>query len=138
MAAIAVTAASVLGSSQAVHVTNYTFAATVTAGQIVFLNSANQWALADSDGALGTSLTAVRGIAANGGSINQPADVIISDPDFTPGGTLTNGLAVYLFTTPGSISQADIPATPAYPVFCGVAKSTTKMNLQFVASGVII
>lgn len=138
MAAIAITAASVLGSSQAVHVTNYTFAATVTAGQVVYLNSANQWALADSDGALGTTLTATRGIAANGGAVNQPADVITSDPDFTPGGTLSNGLAVYLFTTAGAISQADIPTTAAYPVVCGVAKSTTKMNLQFVASGAII
>lgn len=138
MAAIAITAANVIPSSAAQIVSNYTYAATVTAGQVVFLNSANQWALADSDGALGTALNATRGISVNGGSINQPAQVCISDTDFTPGGTLTNGLSVYLFTTPGSISQADIPATPAYPVFCGVAKSTTKMNLQFVASGVII
>lgn len=138
MAAISITASSVIASSAAVIVSQYQYAATVTAGQVVYLNSANQWALADSDGALGTTLTAVRGVALNGGAVNQPAQVCISDSDFTPGGTLSNGLAVYLFTTAGAISQADIPTTGAYPVVVGVAKSTTKMNLTFVASGAII
>lgn len=139
MAAISITAASVIPSAQAVILSNYAFGATVTAGQVVYLNrSTNQWNLADSDGNLGTGINDLRGIALNGGAINQPAQVCIYDPDFTPGGTLSNGLAVYLFTTAGALSFADIPTTAAYPVIMGLAKSTTKMVLNPIASGVVI
>lgn len=138
MAAISITAGSVIASAAAIILSQFTFAAAVTQGQVVYKNSNNQWALADSDGALGTGINDLRGIALNGGSLNQPAQVCIADPDFTPGGTLSNGLAVYLFTTPGAMSFADIPTTAAYPVFLGLAKSTTKMNLNPSASGVII
>lgn len=140
MAAIAITAASVVASAAATLRKEFSFAATVTAGQVVYLNSSNQWALADSDGNLGTGINDLRGFALDGGAVNQPATVCVADPDFTPGGTLSNGLAVYLFTTAGAISFADIPTTGAYPVLMGIAKSTTKMNFPFggVASGVII
>lgn len=139
MAAIAITAASVLASSAAVIRKEYTAGATITAGQVVYLNTSNQWVLADSDAAAtGNGITDLRGIALNGAASGQPLSVCVSDTDFTPGGTLTNGLAVYLFTTAGAISQADIPSTGAYPVCLGVAKSTTKMNLNPTASGAII
>jgi len=138
MAAISITAASVIASAAATHRKEYTFAATVTAGQLVYLNGSSQWALVDTDGGLGTGINDLRGIAANGGAINQPADVITDDPDFTFGGTLSNGLAIYGFTTAGAISFADIPAANAYPVLVGLAKSTTKGILRPMASGVII
>lgn len=140
MAAIAITAASVLASAAATYRNEYSFAATVTQGQLVYLNAASQWALVDSDGGLGTGLNDLRGFAQNAGAINQPASVVVADPDYTPGGTLSNGLAVYAFTTAGAITFADIPTTAAYPVFMGLAKSTTKMNMPYsgVASGVII
>lgn len=139
MAAIAITAASVVASSAAVIRKEYTFGATVTAGQVVYLNTSNQWVLADSDAAsTGNGISDLMGIALNGGSSGQPAAVCVEDTDFTPGGTLTNGLAVYLFTTAGAISQADIPTTAAYPVVLGVAKSTSKMVLRRVASGAVI
>lgn len=138
MAAISITPANVLASATAIIERNYNFAATVTQGQVVYLNTSSQWALADSDTTSGTSLTARVGIALNAGSIGQPAQVVTKDTDFTLGGTLTNGLAIYLFTTPGAVSQADIPTTAAYPVILGVAKSTTKINFNPTASGVII
>lgn len=138
MAAISITAANVIASVTATKRYEYSYAATVTAGQLVYLNASNQWALVDSDGNLGCGLNDTRGISLNGGASNQPAIVCTADTDFTPGGTLTNGLAVYNFTTPGAISQADIPSTAAYPVVVGLAKSTTKMNLLFVASGAVI
>lgn len=140
MAAIAITAASVIASAAATVRSEYTFAATVTPGQLVYLNAASQWALVDSDGNLGCGINDLRGIALNGGAINQPAQVCVADPDFTPGGTLSNGLAIYNFTTPGAITFADIPTTAAYPVVVGIAKSTTKMNMPYsgVASGVVI
>jgi len=138
MAAISQTAANVLASASAIVERNYNFGATVTAGQIVYLNAASKWVLADSDGGLGTAITSKIGMALNGGSDGQPADVVVKDTDLAPGGTLTNGLAVYLFTTAGAISQADIPTTGAYPVCLGVAKSTSKMNFNPTASGAII
>lgn len=138
MAAISITAANVIASAAAVTRKEYAFGATITAGQLVYLNSSNQWALVDLDGNLGTGLNDVRGVALNGGAINQPAVVVTSDTDFTPGGTLTNGLVVYGFTTAGAISQADIPGSGAYPVVVGIAKSTTKMNLNCFASGAVI
>jgi hypothetical protein len=138
MAAISITAASVLASSSAVVSKEYTFGATVTAGQAVYLNSSNQWVLADSDAAAtGNGINDKQGLALHGGASGQPAAVVLEDPDFTPGGTLTNGLAVYLFTTAGAIAH-DVPTTPAYPVCFGVAKSATKMNLRRVASGAVI
>lgn len=140
MAAIAITAASVIASAAATIRVEFSFAATVTAGQLVYLNAASQWALVDSDGNLGCGINDLRGIALNGGAINQPAQVCVADPDFTPGGTLSNGLAIYNFTTPGAITFADIPTTTAYPVVVGIAKSTTKMNMPYsgVASGAVI
>lgn len=138
MAAISITAANVLASAAATIRREYAFGATVTAGQLVYLNSSNQWALVDQDGNLGTGLNDLRGIALNNGGINQPAAVCTADPDFTPGGTVSNGLVVYGFTTAGAITFADIPTTAAYPVVVGLAKSATKMVLNIFASGVVI
>lgn len=139
MAAIAITAANVLASAAAVFSREYSFGyAAATAGQLVYRNSSNQWALVDLDGNLGTGLNDFRGITYNGGGLNQPAVVVTSDPDFTPGGTVSNGLVVYGFTTAGAISFADIPTTAAYPVVVGIAKSATKMNLNIFASGAVI
>lgn len=140
MAALSVTAASVVASSQATIRREFTRAsAAQTAGQLVYLNSSNQWALLDSDAsASGNGLNDLVGVTLDGGGINQPASVCTRDPDFTPGATLTNGLVVYNYTTAGAISQADIPTTAAYPVAVGIAKSTTKMNLNPTASGAVI
>jgi hypothetical protein len=138
MAAIAITAANVLASASAIVERGYNFGAAVTQGQVVYLNTSNQWVLADADTTSGTALTAKVGIALNGGSSGQPASVCLSDTDFTLGGTMTNGKTQYLFTTPGAISEADIPTTAGYPVILGVAKSTTKMNFRPLASGVVI
>jgi hypothetical protein len=138
MAAVSITAANVIASAAATIRKEYSFAATVTAGQLVYLNASNQWALCDTDGGLGTGINDLRGIALNGGAINQPASVCTDDPDFTFGGTVSNGLAIYGFTTAGAISFADIPTTAAYPILVGIAKSATKGILRPMASGVII
>jgi hypothetical protein len=138
MAAISITAANVLASAAAVVRREFTFGATVTAGQAVYLNTSNQWVLADSDAAAtGNGILDTMGIALNGGAAGQPASVCIEDTDFTPGGTLTVGSTVYLFTTAGAIAH-DVPANPSYPVVLGVAKSTSKMVLRRIATGVIV
>ncbi len=138
MAAISITAANVIASAAATIRRDYLFGATVTAGQLVYLNASSQWALVDTDGNLGTGINDLRGIALDGGALNQPAAVCTNDPSFTPGGTLVNGLTVYGFTTPGSISSTDVPTTGQYPVIVGIPKSTSVLNLTIFASGVVI
>lgn len=138
MADISITAASVLASSTAQIEAGYKFGATVTAGQVVYLNSSNQWALLDMNAAAtGNGITDKRGIALNGGASGQPAAVVLEDSDFTPGGTLTNGSAVYGSTNAGAITH-DVPASGSYPVYLGQAKSTSKMVLKINASGAVI
>lgn len=138
MAVISVTAANVLASATALIKKEYNFAQATTAGQSVYLNANNQWALIDTDAAsTGNSISDIRGIALNGGAAGQPAAVCIEDTDFTPGGTLTNGSTVYGASTAGGITH-DVPTSNNYPVVLGVAKSASKMVLRSIASGAMI
>jgi hypothetical protein len=138
MADISITAANVIASATAVVRKEYNFGAAVTAGQLVYLDTNNKWQLADADAAVtGNGITDLRGIALAGGANNQPAAVVTEDSDFTPGGTLTNGTAVYGSDNAGAVTH-DVPSTSSFPVSLGIAKSTSKMVLKPVASGVVI
>jgi len=139
MADLSITAANVAASNSAVIVRSYNFGATVTQGQAVYLGPSSTWLLLDIDAAnIGTNTVAtLRGISLNSGASGQPAAVCVKDPDFTPGTTLTKGSAVYGSVTAGGIAH-DVPTTNAYPVFFGMAKSTSKLNLNPTASGAII
>ncbi len=61
----------------------------------------------------------------------------VKDTAFTPGGTLTNGTAVYSSVTAGGITH-DVPTTGAYPTVLGIAKSASVMNLNPTSSGAVI
>jgi hypothetical protein len=138
MADLSITAANVIASSAAVLRREYNASAAITAGQLVYLNASNQWALVDSNAAVtGNALTDTVGIALNAAANNQPLDVCVSDTDFTPGATLTNGGTVYSSVNAGAIT-ADVPTTGAYPRVVGINKSTSKMNLRPIASGAVI
>lgn len=139
MADIAITAASVNASNQATVRKEYPFGATVTAGQLLYLDANNRWVQMDSNAAAtGNGLTDLRGVALHNGANNQPAAVCVEDPDFTPGGTLVNGLSYYASPNAGALANAADITAGNYSVFAGVAKSTTKLNLKFVASGVSV
>ncbi len=140
MAALSVTAANVLMSSQGTFLSQYTAAVAITAGQAVYLNSSSQWALLDTNAAVtGNGVNDIRGIACDSApGANQPLTVCIKDPSFTTGATMTNGITIYGSITAGGITMAEIPTTGEYPVILGVAISTTKINLNPMASGVII
>jgi hypothetical protein len=139
MADIAITAANVLGSSTAVRLTQYKAGEAITAGQPVYLNSSSQWIKLDINAAsTGNGITDVRGIAENSAPASgQPLSVVTEDSDFTVGGTLTNGSALYGSTTAGGITH-DVPGSGSYPVYIGQAKSTTKAVINFNASGAVI
>lgn len=141
MADIAITTANVLPSAQAVIDRNFPFGAATTQGQSVYLDTTSTpytWKLVDSNAAsTGNELTTKKGIAVNAGAAGQPAAVCISDPDFTVGGTLTPGSALYTSTTAGAVTH-DVPITGAYPTFLGLAKSAAKLNLRPCSTGVLI
>lgn len=139
MADITITAANVIASASAIILRGYNYGATVTAGQAVYFDVATStWKLIDANAAVtGNELATQKGIALNGGASGQPADVVVKDTDLTIGGTLTNGGTVYTSVTAGAITH-DVPTTGAFPTVLGVAKSTSKMNLNPTSSGAVI
>lgn len=139
MAAISITAANVLGSITATRSSQYKSAAAITAGQLVYLNTTNAWALVDSDASLGTATTDIRGIAENSApGAGQPLTVVTADSNFTIGATSTAGATIYASTTPGGITIADIPTTGAKPVIVGILNSTTTAVINIFGTGVTI
>lgn len=137
MAAISITAANVLASALAVTRIEYNFGTGVTQGQNVYLDTSNLWQLFDNDIVAGSGITNLRGIALNAGSSGQPGRVVVSDPYFKAGGTLTKGVAVYAGNTAGAITH-DVPSSAQYPIFFGIPIDATYMNLQPVSAGVAV
>jgi len=90
------------------------------------------------NGGLGTATTSVIGVALNGGSINQPAQVDTLDlTGMTIGATVANGTSYYLSDTAGGVSPV-VPTTGDYPVFLGLGSGTTLLVLNPTRTGVII
>lgn len=134
MADLVIAAANVVKSTGA-EVKNGTAGAAITAGQVVYRDAATgKYLLADNNSATAAARNPV-GIALNGAAADQPVAVQIGG-DITIGAALTAGTEYWLSDTPGGISpRADLLAGE-YPVLIGVAKSTTVLALNIVASGV--
>lgn len=118
----------------------YAFGETVLAGQVVYLDSAtNRWKLFDTDAGAGAgaNVTDMRGIALHNGTNGQPAAVCTADPNFSPGATLANGTAYYGSKNAG-MTTADVPAASNYPVFLGLARSTSRLNFQPIGAGIAV
>jgi hypothetical protein len=133
MAAISITAASVLPSASATKPV-YKLAAgvTVTQGQAVTLDASNNLILADANGV--APANTFLGFALSAGSPGQWIAVDTSDTAYTAGGTLAVG-PVYIHTTAGAITQTFADLTSGSTVIIvGVAFSTTQMTV--IAGGV--
>ena len=130
MAAISITAASVLPSSSA-DIKTYTAGAAITAGQAVYQDTDLTIKLADADGA--SPLYKVIGIAACGAAAGQPVSVCLRDPDFTLGGTVAAGAIVITHTTAGAVcvvDESDLQPTTGWRVaVLGVGIGSNKINL---------
>lgn len=136
MSDVSITAANVLKGASA-KTRKGTAGATITAGQVVYEDTAdsNKFKLADADASAATAKVA--GIALHGASSGQPLEIDVEDDDFTPGGTLSLSAAadtgVYVLSgTAGGIAPMDDMAAGDYPVILGVAKSTSKMILKII------
>lgn len=99
----------------------------ITAGQLVYLDVAdNTWKLTDCNSATAAARD-VDGIAASTSGAGQPLAVITSDDDLTLGGTVVNGTIYVASANAGGIAPATDMTTTWRPIVIGVAKSTTKI-----------
>lgn len=123
MADLSLTASAIVAASGA-NLKRGTAGATITAGQIVYLDASDsKYKLADADNLPAAGVTAVF-MALNGASDNQPISVL-QGGDVTMGSVLTAGTAYYLSPNPGGIAPlADVQSGDDVIVL-GVAKSAT-------------
>lgn len=129
----------VAASNQATLRREYPAGETVLAGQLVYLNASNRWVLFDSNagGGAGANITDQRGICLHNATNGQPLAVATKDPNFAIGATVANGVSYYGSPNAGAVT-ADVPASGNYAVFLGLARSTTRINLNPTASGVSV
>lgn len=136
MADLSITAGSVVAAAGAVKQTG-TAGATITAGQIVHLDPAdNKYKLADADAAGIGNITRVF-IALNGASDNQPLTVLAGG-NVTMNAVLTAGTAYYLSPTAGGIAPLADILSGDNVILLGVARSTTVLTFAPIVSGVTL
>lgn len=135
MADLSITAGSVVADDGAVSKQEYVAGATITAGQAVYVDTANSnvLKLAQADG---TALEAtVKGIALNGASTGQPCVIAVSG-NLDLGATLTVGTAYILSATAGAIAPISDLASSSYLSIIGVATATDNLYMNVFNSGV--
>lgn len=136
MTDISITAANVARASSS-GTEQGTAGATITAGQVVYLDAAdNKYKLADSNSATVAARTPV-GIALNGASNGQPL-AVHKRGSITIGGTLTPGVAYYLSDTPGGICPVADVGSGEYATLLGIASSASVLKVDIQESGVAL
>ena len=138
MAAITITAASVLKSSTG-SVSIGTAGATITQGQAVYIDTSdsNKIKLADANGTSPANTFA--GIALNAASAGQPVSYCTIDTGgFTIGAAVLAGDTIWLSPTAGGITktQADLVAGCTV-IALGTMLTTTTLALNPVTGGVV-
>jgi hypothetical protein len=135
MADLTITAASVLAGSGAKKV-NGTAGATITAGQAVYLDSAdNEYKLADNDSATAAVRT-VAGIALHASLDGQPLTILSQGP-ITIGATTAVGEVYCLSSTAGGICPVADIAAGDYNTIIGIGTSTTVIDVKLHAAGAV-
>lgn len=133
MSAISVTASSIVKTSNTV-VANGTAGASITAGQVVYLDATtNTYKLADCD--LSPAAATAAGIALNAATSGQPIAIATSG-DLTFNAVLTAGKAYVLGATAGEINPIADLTTNWRTTLLFIATSTTNARLLIYASGV--
>jgi hypothetical protein len=136
MSDLSITAANVLAGSGA-RTVDGTAGASVTAGQVVYLDSAtNTYKLADCDSAT-AAVRSPDGIALHAAASGQPLEVLTRGP-ITIGATMTAGVAYYLSPNAGGICPVADVLSGDYPTIVGIATSTTVLDVLFHESGVAL
>lgn len=134
MAAITITAASVVPQSNAVF-TQETAGETLTAGMPVYIDTTTGKAM-KTDANASAAAAVARGIATHGASNGQPLRVQI-DGDINMGATLTvNGVYVAGATAAGDVAPIADLTTGWYGALLGIAISTSVLRLGIRNTGV--
>ena len=138
MAAISITAASVLKSSTG-SVSVGVAGASITAGQSVYIDTSdsNKIKLADANGTAPANTFA--GIALNAASSGQPVSYCTNDSSgFTIGATVLAGDTIWLSPTAGGITKTESDLIAGCTkIVIGNMLTTTTMNLNPNVGGVI-
>jgi hypothetical protein len=140
MADISLTASAVVPSSAAV-IRKATAGATITAGQLLYLDTADLDAqgigkakLSDANGA--AALRVVDGIAVNGASAGQPVEYVTYDPALAVAASDLTANQVWISSaTPGGIAPVADLTTGWYLTAIAVVKSAT--TIFFRAPGLV-
>jgi hypothetical protein len=133
MADLTITAANVLAGSGAKKVAG-TAGATITAGQVVYLDSADgEYKLADNDSAT-AAVRSVAGIALHAALDGQPLTILTGGP-ITIGATTAVGVVYCLSSTPGGICPSADIATGDYNTIIGIGTSVTAIDVKLHAAG---
>lgn len=134
MAAISVTAANVLKTTLS-STEHGRFGTTVTAGQVVYRDSADLYDMKLAQATTATLANAY-GIALNGGSDGQPAEVIRSGL-YNPGGTVVVG---QVYCVSAAAAGAIVPygdlATTEFVTVIGVGITAASILVNFTVSGI--
>lgn len=139
MADLTINAALVNYSNQATLRREYSLGfASAQAGQIVVLNSSNQWVKVDANGSVGTNYGDTIGMLATGGNTNQPAVVIQEDPGLNVGAVLTNGISYWGSPNAGAVAPAADVTTGNVAILLGVARSTSVINFKPITTGATV
>jgi hypothetical protein len=147
MADYTVTVANLLPSAQGVYLQGSSMppipglmplaGAAITRGQPVYQDPTdNSIKLADANGA--DPLFRAIGIAANDAGIGQPINVVISDPQFTPGFTAAIGDIVIVSANVGKLCPYADKASGSCVSFMMIFYSTTQADFKIVRSDVAI
>lgn len=136
MTDLVITAASVVSGSGA-RQANVTAGAAVTAGQVVYEDTATDThKLADNNSATAAARSP-SGIALHAAAANQPLTIHKSGP-ITIGATLTPGVVYYLSDTPGGICPVADLGSGEYPTIIGIAISASVLDVKFHEAGVAL
>lgn len=136
MADLTITVASVAKGTGA-STTNGTAGATITAGQVVYLDSATAtYKLADTDSATAAVRVPV-GIALHAALTGQPLQILTGGL-ITIGATTVVGVPYYLSGTAGGICPYADVAAGDYPVFLGIGTSVTQIKVVIVEAGAVM
>ena len=133
MADLSITAANVVADS--VSKQEYTAGAAITAGQAVYVDTANSNVakLAQADG---TALEAtVKGIALNTASIGQPVSIAVSG-DLDIGATVGVATVYIISTAAGAICPVADLASSSYLSIVGVGTAADNLKISIINSGI--
>lgn len=136
MADLVITAASVAAGSGTSQTTGIA-GATITAGQVVYLDSATTtYKLADNDSGTAAART-VAGIALHASLSGQPLTILTKGP-ITIGATTAIGTVYCLSSTAGAICPSADIASGDYNTILGIGTSVTAIDVLLHAAGAAV